>query len=235
MKNRLILLAFVLMLSACGQASLPATPVQQTQLPVTSSVTPAASMTTTTTVAATPDWVNMASVDGDFYVRGNPKAPIRVIDYSDFLCPTCRAYTLRVEPQLLTNYVAKGLVSFAFSPVLDFGKPSLLASETAECAGQQDPLAFWKMHDLLFQRQAQISTPDLNLMVQFAKEIGLDGAALKSCLADPAIAVKVERMGKARNDLGIRSRPSFSINGKIYQGSLPYQNFAQLLDALLKK
>ncbi|CAN5627956.1 hypothetical protein BH10CHL1_BH10CHL1_02550 [soil metagenome] len=142
---------------------------------------------------------------------------------------------LRVEPQILANYVAKGLVSLAFSPVLDFGKPSLVASETAECAGQQSPLAFWKMHELLYQRQEQISTPNPDLMLQFAKEIGLDEATLKSCLADPAIAAKVERMGKARNDLGIRARPSFSINEKIYQGSLAYPTFAQILDQLLKK
>jgi protein-disulfide isomerase len=142
---------------------------------------------------------------------------------------------LRVEPQLLANYVAKGLVSLAFSHVVDFGKPSKLASETAECAGKQNPLAFWKMHELLFQRQDQLWTADSDLMVSFAKEIGLDGEALDNCLDDPVIVAKIARMVEARNSLGIRSRPSFSLNGKIIQGSLGYQTFAQLLDGLLKK
>ncbi len=142
---------------------------------------------------------------------------------------------LRVEPELLANYVAKGLVSLAFSHVLDFGKPSKLASETAECAGKQNPLAFWKMHDLLFQRQDQLWTATPDLMVKFAKELGLDGDALESCLDEPEIVAKLTRMVEARSALGIRSRPSFALNGKIIQGSLPYQTFAQLLDGLLKK
>jgi protein-disulfide isomerase len=142
---------------------------------------------------------------------------------------------LRVEPQILANYVAKGLVSIAFSHVVDFGKPSKLASETAECAGKQTPLAFWKMHDLLFQRQDQLWNADSDLMVNFAKEIGIDGDTLENCLDDPTIVAKVARMVQARSDLGIRSRPSFSINGKIFQGSLPYQTFAQVLDGFLKK
>ncbi|MCX6045331.1 MAG: Rcas_1661 family thioredoxin-like (seleno)lipoprotein [Chloroflexi bacterium] len=237
MKNNFILMLFVFALTACGQTNSPAIVLQQDQSTATSVPTPqpASTLPVTTTIASNTDWMNTVSVDGDFYVRGNPKATIRVIDYSDFICPTCRAFTLRVEPQLLTNYVAKGLVSFAFSPVLDFGTPSLVASEAAECAGQQNPVAFWKMHDLLYQHQGQISTPNPDLMVQLAKEIGLDDAVLKNCLADPAVAAKVERMGKARNDLGIRARPSFSINGKIFQGSLSYLNFSQILDGLLKK
>jgi protein-disulfide isomerase len=142
---------------------------------------------------------------------------------------------LRVEPELLTNYVAKGLVSLAFSHALDFGKPSKLASETAECAGKQNPLAFWKMHDLLFQQQDQLWDAKPDLMVQFAKQLGLDGNALESCLDAPDVVAKLTRMVEARSALGIRSRPSFAINGKIVQGSLPYQSFAQLLDELLKK
>ena len=91
------------------------------------------------------------------------------------------------------------------------------------------------MHELLFQRQDQLWTADSDSMVSFAKEIGLDGEALDNCLDDPDIVAKIARMVESRNSLGIRSRPSFSVNGKIIQGSLGYQTFAQLLDGLLKK
>lgn len=142
---------------------------------------------------------------------------------------------LRVEPEILTNYVAKGLVSLAFSPATDFGKPSQLTTQTAECAGKQSPLAFWKMHDLLFQQQDQLWAADSDLMVQFAKGLGLDTEALDSCLSDPDIVARITRRVEERNALGIRSRPSFSVNGKIIQGSLPYPAFAKILDEALKK
>lgn len=31
------------------------------------------------------DWTQVAGVEGDLYVLGNPDAPVRIIDYSDFL------------------------------------------------------------------------------------------------------------------------------------------------------
>ena len=142
---------------------------------------------------------------------------------------------LRVEPEILANYVAKGTVRLAFSHVLDHGKPSMLAHRTAECAGSQDPMAFWRMHDLLFERQDQLWEADPYVMVQFATELGLDGIAFEACLDDPAIVEKVERMDQARRDLGIRSRPSFVANDQLVQGTLAYATFANFLDGLLGK
>lgn len=31
------------------------------------------------------DWLATVTVEGDFYILGNPNAPIRLVDYSDFL------------------------------------------------------------------------------------------------------------------------------------------------------
>lgn len=35
--------------------------------------------------AAVTDWTDVVTVEGDYFVRGNPAAPVRLIDYSDFL------------------------------------------------------------------------------------------------------------------------------------------------------
>ncbi len=94
MKNTFVLLAFVLALTACGQANPPATVVQQDQLtataasisqPTAPSVAPTTTVTVTTAGSNNTDWANTASVAGDYYIRGNPGAPIHLIDYSDFL------------------------------------------------------------------------------------------------------------------------------------------------------
>lgn len=39
----------------------------------------------TATPTPTPDWLSTVTVEGEFYVLGNPNAPIRLVDYSDFL------------------------------------------------------------------------------------------------------------------------------------------------------
>jgi hypothetical protein len=107
MSNRFVLLAVILILTACGSAdtpvtvapTVPATRVQQAQPTVVAAAVPTPlpatptiaaiiappTVLTTTTVVSNTDWVNTASAVGDFYVLGNPNAPIRLIDYSDFL------------------------------------------------------------------------------------------------------------------------------------------------------
>lgn len=142
-------------------------------------------------------------------------------------------HVLQVEPQLKANYVASGQVRLAFWYIADYGEPSLLAHKAAECAGRQEPLAFWQMHDLLFERQGQLWSASNDTVTEFAAELGLDDEAFRLCLDDPAISEKITRMDQERRALGIRTRPSFDINGDLIQGAIPYQRFAQVLDEAL--
>ncbi len=137
-------------------------------------------------------------------------------------------HVLQVEPKIKTNFVAAGLVSLAFSHVLDHGNPSRIAHRAAECAGKQSPLAFWQMHDLLFERQAQLwnTTPDL--LISWAEELGLDGTIIASCMADPMLAEQVEAIDQERRTQGIRIRPSFIMNDRLIEGAIPYERFVQL-------
>lgn len=89
-----------LALSACPPAA-PSAPVAApptAAATLTPTVAPNADALPTPATAATPntaepaaamdttvDWTTVATVDGDYYVLGNPAAPIRLIDYGDFL------------------------------------------------------------------------------------------------------------------------------------------------------
>ena len=94
---------------------------------------------------------------------------------------------------------------------------------------------FWTMHDLLFERQDQIWRAGPELMISWATELGLNGDALATCLADPAIAAKIEQLDQARQQTGIRLRPSFDLNGRLIQGALPYPQLAAAFDDLLNQ
>lgn len=139
---------------------------------------------------------------------------------------------LRVEPEIVQNYVANGQVQLVFWHVLDHGQ-SAQAHQAAECAGQQTPLDFWRMHDTLFERQGELWNLQNATLVAFAGELGLDTAAFESCLSDQSIIDKIARMDQERRNAGIRLHPSFDVNGQIIQGAIPYESFAQLFDRLL--
>jgi protein-disulfide isomerase len=135
---------------------------------------------------------------------------------------------LQVEPQIKERFVAEGLVSLAFGHVLDHGNASRLAHQAAECAGRQNPLAFWQLHDLLFERQAQLWNTTAELLTGWGEELGLDGAALSACINDPTVADQVETLDQERRAQGIRLRPSFILNGQIIEGAISYERFVQL-------
>lgn len=139
---------------------------------------------------------------------------------------------LRVEPEIKANFVAAGLVSLAFTHVLDHGDSSRLAHRAAECAGRQNPLAFWQMHDILFERQGRLWNTTTDLLVGWGEELGLDRAALATCIEDPAIAEHVESIDQDRRARGFRLRPSFEINEQRIEGAIPYQRFVQLFAEL---
>lgn len=140
---------------------------------------------------------------------------------------------LRVEPEIKAAYVAGGQVRLAFSHMLDHGDASRLAHVAAECAGAQSPLAFWQMHDLLFERQSDIWRGDAALMVTWGGELGLDTETMRACMDDPAVAAKVERLDEERRADGIRARPSFDLNGRLIQGGIPYATFVQEIAEIL--
>lgn len=142
-------------------------------------------------------------------------------------------HVLQVEPQLLETYVADGRVRLAFWHVIDHGAASQLTHHAAECAGQQTPLGFWQMHHLLFERQGQLWSATPESMAAFAQELALDAPAFSACLDDPTIGEKVARMDQERRERGIRSRPSFDLNGELIRGAAPYATFSQVLDSLL--
>jgi protein-disulfide isomerase len=139
---------------------------------------------------------------------------------------------LRVEPEILATYVANGRVALSFWPVLDHG-PSLVVHHAAECAGAQDPLQFWAMHDLLFERQGDLWSNTANAVTNLAAELGLAEDAFAACLTDPDVTAKVTRLDQERRAAGIRLRPSFDINGRTFAGAQAFDIFARIFDEIL--
>jgi protein-disulfide isomerase len=141
---------------------------------------------------------------------------------------------MRVEPELKAQYVASGQVKLAFHPIVDLGPGSLSSQIAARCAGEQAPLNFWRMHDLLFENQSTIyGAPANDYYVELATGLGMDGAALAACMENPATAATVTRLDQVRRDAGIRNRPSFDINGQIVAGGLPLAQFQQVIEGKL--
>lgn len=123
-----------------------------------------------------------------------------------------------------------GYQHFAF-----LGPESQWAGEASECAADQD--AFWEYHDKLFESQSgeNRSAFDKENLKRFADELGLDTKAFDECLDSGKYTSIVQNETQAAQSLGVRSTPSFLINGKPVIGAQAFEVFKQAIEAELSK
>ncbi len=169
---------------------------------------------------------------------GDPNAPVKMEEFSDFQCPFCRQFHNDTLRQIVDTYVRTGKVYFIFRnfPIVDRSTPaqeSHTAAEGAVCAGQQGK--FYEFHDLLFANQNGENIGDFTVkrVQAMAKTLGLDSAKFNACLSDSATANTVAQDYAAGIKAGIDSTPSFLINGKVVAGALPFAQFQQAIDAAI--
>ncbi len=152
------------------------------------------------------------AVRPDDPVRGEPRAPMSVVVFSDFQCPFCsRAVASVKEVEQAfgkdVRFVWKHM-PLAFHPN---AMPAALAAEAAREQGK-----FWEMHDKLFANQQALSD---SAYWQWAKELGLDGDRFASALQAPATRKRVEEDVAAAAAAGVNGTPTFVVNGEVVVGS----------------
>ena len=197
-------------------------PTQQTQQP---------------TQSAGPQ-VFSVSLDDD-PVKGNPDAPVTIVEFSDFQCPFCSRFFDQTLPLLEENYINTGKVKFVYKdfPLDNLHPNARPAHIAAECADEQGK--FWPYHDVLFENQAQwsrLSSVDLSSQLnQYAADLGLQSASFEACLNSPDIADEVNDDSLEAASYGATGTPTFFIgtekDGFIKLiGAQPYAAFQRAID-----
>ncbi len=113
------------------------------------------------------------------------------------------------------------------------GQESRWAGEASECAAEQD--AFWEYHDYLFanhagENQGAFSKDNLK---QFAVDLGLDSVAFDECLDSGRYVQVVQSETSAGQQVGVRSTPTFLVNGQPVIGAQPFEVFEQVIEEKL--
>ena len=101
--------------------------------------------------------------------RGDVNAPVTVVEYTDFECPSCAAMHPVLE-QVLPTYGTKVRLVVRNYP-LDRHANARKAAEAADAANAQGK--FFEYTALLFKRQNALDVPSLK---KYATEVGLDRA-----------------------------------------------------------
>lgn len=151
---------------------------------------------------------------------GDPNAPVTLVEFSDFECPVCRRLHDALRG-LLPNYPQVRLV-FKDYPLEQIHPWARTAALGGRCAYQQDPKAFWKMYDLIYDNQDLISPETAwNKMVEFAGQAALNQETFKSCMTSAAAGAAVDASRNNGVLLEVGSTPTIFINGRRIVGGDP--------------
>jgi protein-disulfide isomerase len=155
--------------------------------------------------------------------KGPADAKVTIVQVSDFQCPFCG----RVEPtlkQIMDAYPKDVRVIWGNNP-LAFHPNAMPAAEAAYAAADQGK--FWEMHDKLFQNQTQLSRENYE---KWAQEIGLDMAKFKAALDTNKNLERIKKEQALYTSRGARGTPGFFINGRLFSGAQPFDNFKKVID-----
>jgi len=159
-------------------------------------------------------------------VKGDPNAPIIIIEFSDFQCPFCERFYTNTLPQIVSQYIDTGKAKLVFRDFpLSFHPNAQPAAEAAECADEQGK--FWEMHDKIFENQGSMSVESYKL---WAEEIGLNTEQFNSCLDSGKYASEVQKDFSDGAAAGVSGTPTFFINGEKLVGAQPFEAFKAVLD-----
>ena len=153
---------------------------------------------------------------------GDAKAPVTLVEYSDFECPVCRNLHDALRG-MLPNYAGKIRVVFKDFPIEQLHPWARTAAIAGRCAYQQDPKAFWKVYDLIYDNQELISAANAwTKMMDYASQSGLNAETFKSCMASPEAGEAVNASRANGQQLEVSSTPTIFVNGRRIVGADPH-------------
>jgi len=182
------------------------------------------------------------SLDDD-PIKGDPNAPITIVEFSDFQCPFCSRFFTQTLPQLEETYIDTGIVKLVYRDLpLDSLHPNARpASIASECADEQGK--FWDYHDVLFSKQAEWGRQSTAVVSEtfqtYASDLGLEAASFETCLSSSEMVDEVNNDYLDATSYGASGTPTFFVgtekDGFIkLVGAQPFNAFKLNIDRLLE-
>ena len=190
------------------------------------------------TEEVTADGKALAPVTADDHIRGNPNAPILVVEYSDYDCPFCKQFHETMQ-RIMEEYGTGGRVAWVYRhfPLESLHPSAPHIAEASECvASLAGNDAFWKFTDLIFGEREINELTNMARLEEFAVSAGAKLEDFESCMDTREKRDLVEADFQNAVAIGARGTPySVILIGNeqiVINGAQPYTVVKQMLDSL---
>jgi protein-disulfide isomerase len=182
---------------------------------------------------------------------GDPNAPIKIEEFSDFQCPFCERFHQETEPLLRQYYIDTGKVQFVYRSMGNWVSQNIGGARTesqdsalaAYCAGDQNK--FWEMHAHLFANvlgEDAGSFTDKRLAA-IAEKAGLNIDEFNSCYGSGKYEDRVQQDLKDGQAANVNGTPAFlisyTVNGEtkteLISGAEPFSTFQVKLEEIVNQ
>ncbi len=162
---------------------------------------------------------------------GTPGAPITIVEFSDFQCPYCRLGA-KILNSVMDRYPGKVHVIFRNFPlnaecnrmIERGGHPAACeAAKISLCAAAENQ--FQKVYDGLFEHQDKLEPTKITSL------LGVQN--LDHCVASTEVITRLNRDIEDATALGVKSTPTFFINGHLIEGDYPFAVWVKIIDTLM--
>ena len=165
-------------------------------------------------------------------VRGNPAAPVTIVEFTDFQCPYC-SVGARTVSAMMAKYEGKVNLVVKHYP-LPSHPAALPAALYFEAIALQSPDKAWQFYDAVFANARRLVEGE-DFLKTVAAGVGADMARLEKDARSPEIYKKIAADKQEFEQAKYDGVPVFVINGKVLVGAQPPAKFIEAIDAALKK
>ncbi|MFC0216652.1 DsbA family protein [Paenibacillus chartarius] len=167
-------------------------------------------------------------------VTGNSDAPVKIIEYGDFKCPSCQYFTQQIYPKLKADYIDKGEVALYFANFPFIGKDSFTAAYAAQAVYRQNSEAFWPFYKSIYdnQRDERTAWATSEYLVELASKanLGINLEQLKKDIDGETYKSEVQKQYNSGVSNGVNSTPTLFVNGVKFDKFSDYNALKQLIE-----
>jgi Thioredoxin len=149
--------------------------------------------------------------------RGNPKAKVKIIELSDFQCPTCARAHKKVEP-IITKNLSKIDYYRIDLPLFEHHEWAMDAALGARAIARIAPAKYWAYVDHIFENQDVLldgKQPFLKMLRDFCEDRDISWAAVEKIVKSPAERTALLDQVSRSFDVGVNSTPTYIVNGQV--------------------
>ena len=161
-------------------------------------------------------------------------APLSLVVFSDFQCPMCREEAKVLREKIPVEFGKDVRVYFKDFPLEQIHNWARAGAVAGRAVYRLSGPAFWDYHDWVFEHQNEINSGNFRAkLLEWAKNKGLDTAALSKLIDTRAVDGEVDASVAEARKLGVASTPTAFLNGRKLVGSVPWNSMSNIIKAEL--